>query len=163
MNGSTENRASNPFEQSEKQPVVLNLGTARRMLPLISRIVADIVHCQQRLALLRPEESRLDRQRHALDWPDRQRRYQVREEIASLDHHLQDAQAELEVLGAVMVVLREGRVGLPTVVNGQLAYFSWKPGEDTLKHWHFAGELTRRNIPTNWKETGEIRLVGRAR
>jgi hypothetical protein len=44
-------------------------------------------------------------------------------------------------------------VGLPTVVNGRLAYFSWKPEETTIQYWHFANETTRRTVPPSWSET----------
>lgn len=160
MNGSTENRAWDAPEKSARREGVLNLGTARKMIPLVARIVTDIVEASQCLVALVPEQAHLDRRRHSLDWTGRSRRYQVREEVLELEARLQTARAELEVLGVALIDPERGRVGLPTVVNGHLAFFSWMPGDEGLGYWHFAGEQVRRPIPPSWKETGEVRLIG---
>jgi hypothetical protein len=161
MNGSTENRASDASERSGRRDVVLNLGTARRMLPLVARIVDDLLALRGRLEQLLPEQERLERQRHNLAWPGRQRRYQLRDEALVVENKLREAQTELEQLGVALINAGEGRIGLPTVVNGHLAYFSWKPGDEGLRHWHFAGETVRRSIPASWKDAGDIRLLGK--
>lgn len=158
MSGFTEHQASDAGETAERRPVVLNLRTARRMLPLVRRIVDDILHHQRCLAVLGSEQDRLDRERRHLNWPLRQRRYQVHEEFAVAQHHLQDALAELEVLGVALVDADEGQVGLPTVVNGRLAFFSWKVGEAGLQHWHFPGDSQRRTIPATWNEAADVQL-----
>jgi hypothetical protein len=154
MNGSTEHRAPDAGEQLDSQQVVLNLGTARRMLPLLRRVVADVVEQQGILARLGPEQDILDRERRILKWPQRQRRYQVHEEFAAARRHLEEALAELEVLGVALIDAAQGQVGLPTVVNGKLAYFSWQPSEPTIQFWHFPGESARRAIPATWSENG---------
>ncbi|MBL8799618.1 MAG: DUF2203 family protein [Planctomycetia bacterium] len=158
MSGFTEHQASDAGETAERRPVVLNLRTARRMLPLVRRIVDDIMLQQRSLSILGPEQDRLDRHRRDLSWPERQRRYQVHEEFAAAQHYLQDALAELEVLGVALVEPDDGRVGLPTVVNGRLAFFSWQQGETTLQYWHFPGESQRRAIPANWNEVADVQL-----
>jgi hypothetical protein len=152
MNGSTEHRAPDAGEQLDSQQVVLNLGTARRMLPLLRRVVADILEQQSLLSRLGLEQETLDHERHSLQWPARQRRYQVHEEYAASRRHLEEVTAELEVLGVAMIDPAKGLVGLPTVVNGKLAYFSWQPSEATIQFWHFPGEISRRAIPATWNE-----------
>jgi hypothetical protein len=161
MSGFTEYQASDAGEQVERPSVVLSLGTARRMVPLLRRIVADILIHQHILAELGPEQDWLDEQRRKLSWPQRQRRYQVHEEVAAARRELEEALAELEVLGVALVDVHEGRVGLPTVVNNRLAYFSWKPGENTVQYWHFPAEAIRRPIPASWSETGSMPLKSR--
>jgi hypothetical protein len=160
MNGSTENRAGNAPEKSAGQERVLNLGTARKMVPLVAHIVGDIGELQQRLAVLEPEQARLDRERRQLDWPARSRRYQLREEIAGVEARLGAAHEELEKLGITLIDPVKGRVGLPTMVNGHRAFFSWMIGDEGLRFWHFVGEAGRRAIPASWKDTGEPRLTG---
>jgi hypothetical protein len=162
MNDSTGNTASDTFEKPERPEVLLNLTTARRMLPLVRRVVDEVLHVQQRLSRLQPEQEHLDRHRHTLTWPERARRYQLREEIAASEQQLQQARAELEGLGVTLVQPEEGRVGFPTLVNGRRSFFSWKPGEDGLKFWHFADETVRRLIPASWAKTDEISLSGKA-
>lgn len=157
MNGSTEHRASDASDSPGRREVVYNLGSARKALPLLRQIVGDLVRFRQQKARLIPEQSRLDRQKQTLDWPSRQRRYQVQQEIETLQRHYREALVELDDLGVVLIDSEEGRVGLPTVVNRQLAYFSWKLAEESLSYWHFPDESIRRLIPANWKEFGEMR------
>jgi hypothetical protein len=162
MNGGAGNTASGAFEKPDRRETLFTLTVARRMVPLVRRIVADVCQNRQRLGLAQPELEVLDRQRHDLRWPERSRRYQLREEVATAEQHLQQALAELEPLGVVLVDADAGRVGFPTIVNGRRAYFSWKPGEETLKFWHFAGETVRRLIPLSWSRTEDISLTGKS-
>jgi len=161
MNGSTEHRAD-AGESSVRKQVVLNLGTARGMLPLVGRIAADIIQHQQQVTRFSLELENLDHQRRTLPWPGRQRRYRTQDELVNAQKALHDAIAELDSLGVVLVDTQEGRVGLPTVVNGRLAFFSWKPADSNLLYWHFPGETVRRVIPPSWKETGEVQLRGKS-
>ncbi len=147
MNGSKGYQAS---DASEKPEVVLSLRMVQRMLPLVQRIVDDILTRQRNLSRLLPEESRLDRERRQLDWPARQRRYRLKEEVAGVEHDLQGAKDELGELGVTLLDCERGRVGFPTMVNNRRAYFSWQPGDESLHSWHFAEECTCRPIPQAW-------------
>jgi hypothetical protein len=158
MNGSTENTAHGASESPSRREIALNLTTVRSMLPLVRRIVEDIVQHQRRLAQLLPEQERLDRQRRDLAWPERARRYQVQEEVAATDHCLQEALAELAGLGVVLLDPVECQVGFPTIVNSRRAFFSWRPGENGVSSWHFPGETVRRPIPASWAKVAPIRL-----
>ena len=159
MNGSTENAAYDAPEKRSSGDRLINLGTARRMLPLVRRIVEDVLACQQRLAVLRPEQDGLDRARRTLGWPQRARRYALREEISELELKHQQNLAELSFLGIVLLVPEEGRVGFPTLVNNRHAFFSWLPGEECVQHWHFDGEDVRRTIPQAWSKAADINLL----
>src|SRR5207244_6991728 len=109
MNGSTENRAG-ASEKTSPRHTVLSFGIARRMLPLVQQIVADILHNQRLLTQLAPEQAKLDRERRMLDWPHRQRRYQLRDEIAATELRLHESLGELESLGLTLVVPQDGLV-----------------------------------------------------
>jgi len=152
MNGSAENRASGASEKPGRSDAVMSLVTARRMLPLVRRIVGDLLNARRRLAQLLPEQNRLDRLRRTLAWPERARRYQLREEVADLEQDLQDALAELEVLGLALLDPALGRVGFPTTVNDRRAFFTWQAGDETVRGWHFLGETVSRPIPAAWLE-----------
>src|SRR2546426_11465788 len=123
MRDFTENTA-NASERPDRRETAMNLITARRMLPLVQRIVGDILHDRQELARLHPEQGRLDRQRRDLRWPERQRRYQLREEIMALERHLQEATVELQTLALALLDPLMGRIGFPTIVNDRRAFFS---------------------------------------
>jgi hypothetical protein len=160
MNGFTENTA-NAADRPPRRETAMSLITARRMLPLVQRIVADVVGDQQALRRLQPEQEVLDAQRRSLPWPQRQRRYHLREEIASLERHLHAALVELEALGVALLDGDIGRVGFPTIVNDRRAYFSWLPGEEDLRSWHFVDETTCRPIPPSWQKVGDATLTGK--
>jgi hypothetical protein len=140
----------------------MNLITARRMLPLVQRIVHDILNDQQTLERLQPEQERLDRQRRELRWPERQRRYQLREEIGGVERRLQEALLELQGLAVALLDPQAGRIGFPTIVNDRRAYFSWRPGEESIRSWHFAEETACRPIPPSWLKVGDISLTGKS-
>ena len=82
--------------------------------------------------------------------------------MAAEESNLLEAMAELEVLGVALVDPETGRVGFPTIVNERPAFFSWQPGEETLKYWHFGSELVRRAIPASWAKHADIRLLGKS-
>jgi len=159
MNGSTENRARDASEKPERRPAVLNLATARRMLPLVQRVVNDVMHYQRRLAQLWPEQQRLDQQRRTLAWPERCRRYQIREDVAVAERGLQEALAELTGLAVVLLDPAVGRVGFPTVVDHRQAFFSWQLGEEALNYWHFPEDAAFRLIPASWAKAANMRLT----
>jgi hypothetical protein len=150
MNGSTENTAHGAPEKPGRGEVLLKLATARKMLPLVERIVGDLLHNSRTLALLLPEQERLDQYRRDLIWPDRARRYQLQSEIAGIQRNLDEARGELDGLGVAVMDVARGEVGFPTLVDGRRAYFSWRAGEADIRFWHFAEESERRPIPAGW-------------
>jgi len=150
MNGFTGNKAFGASEKPEGGDIVLSLSTAQRMLPLVRHIVEDILTNEQALAHLQPEQDKLFRQRRSLAWPERQRRYQIQEEIACAERNLHEAYEEMQSLGVTLLDAETGRVGFPTLVNDRRAFFSWRPGEDGLHSWHFAEESVCRAIPDPW-------------
>lgn len=153
MNGFTENRAPGAFERPGPHDLVLTWGASHAMLPLVGRIVSDLMGGHEQLAQLRPEQERLDRQRHTLSWPDRSRRYQLQEEIASVEKDLRHVYTELESLGVAILHGPSGLVGFPTIVNERRAFFSWRPGEEDVVFWNFAGDPVRHAVLESWTKT----------
>lgn len=150
MNGFTEPRASDASEHFGTHERVLTWEDGTAMLPLVGRIAEDVRRHHDRLARLGPERDGLESRRRTLAWPERLRRYQLREELAEAEKELADARAELEVLGVSLLDAHYGLVGFPTVVNDRAAYFSWQPGEDGLAYWNFVGDTNRRPVPAEW-------------
>jgi hypothetical protein len=150
---STPNRASNPAGKSRRKDITLDLPTARQMLPLVRSIVADIRSSRQAIDQLTPEQERLDRHRRDLVWQERQRRYQVSEEIAAAEKSLTTALTELNGLGVSLLDASSGEVDFPTRINGRPAAFTWRLGDDGVRHWHYSGEDARRPIPADWDQS----------
>ena len=149
MNGFTEH-LSGSSERRGAGDRLLTWGESHAMLPLAGRVVRDVIRHRKLLAELRPESDRLERGRHKLDWPQRQRRYQIQEEIAAVAKELAGAAAELDALGVVVLDPHVGLVGFPTMVNNRPAFFSWHPDEEALAWWNFADDTVRRPIPEEW-------------
>jgi hypothetical protein len=150
MNGSTENRAPEAFENRGNHDRIFTWVAANRMLPLVQRIVAEFIDCQHRLLRMEPEKERLDRHRRDLAWPERARRYQLIEDIATSEQSLRSAFSELDGLGLTLLDIETGKVGFPTKVNNRPAFFSWLPGENALSFWQYADGGERRPIPASW-------------
>jgi hypothetical protein len=153
--------ASGPTGKARRTEVVFDLGTARRMLPLVSRIIHDIQEQRTRINRLQPEQDRLDRHRRDLSWPERQRRYVVQEEIAAAERHLRENLTELGNLGVALLPERDGEVGFPTELNGRSAFYLWRDGETDVTTWNYAGESLRRTIPPEWLDSGPVRAPRR--
>jgi hypothetical protein len=153
---STPNRATNPAGKPKKKEVSHNLTSAQQMLPLVRSIVSDIVHSRQAISRLTPEQERLERHRRELVWQERQRRYQVIDEIAAAEKSLTVAVVELGGLGVNLVDDASGEVDFPTKINGRAAAYTWRLGEDGLRHWHYQGEEQLRPIPADWDEASSL-------
>ena len=136
--------------ESGPEGTLFNLQTVHKMLPLVQRIVNDILLRQQILANLNPQQERLQRQKRDLSWSQRKQRYALQDEISDEEQSLQDAGEELEQLGVVLLDPNAGRVGYPTMVNNRPAFFSWQPGEEGVHSWHFAEESVCHPIPSSW-------------
>ena len=157
MSGFTEYQASGASDLSGRPEAVFTWEQTEQMLPLVARIVTDIVNVVHRMEAIEPEKDRLDRHRNDLVWLERQRRYQLTEEMTRLVQDLQAARSELETLGIVLLDPESGLVGFPTLVNNQRAYFSWRSGEVGVEYWQFADGSRRRPVPEAWKEVQAVR------
>src|SRR5262245_38965820 len=150
MSGFTENRASGASEQSGAPGTILTWHASRAMLPLVGRIAVDVQRHHRRLLQLRPELASLERNRKALTWPERSRRYHLEDEVARVEADLRAATAELDALGVALLDAGPGMVGFPTLVNERRSYFSWQPGEETIAWWNYASDRQRRPVPEEW-------------
>lgn len=134
---------------------LFQLHQAQAMLALVSHIMEEVQNCWQHLLQLEKEQDDLERRKRELSWPERSRRYQVADEIASEQARLRDAAIELESLNVILVDPVYGEVAFPTQVQGRKAYFVWRVGADSVKWWCFANEPQRRLIPDSWRSSKE--------
>src|SRR5262245_54157957 len=140
MNGFPK-RASNPSRSQGREVIILDLPTVRKMLPLVRHVVAELLAIDQQVGPLVREQVVLERNRRTLSWPERQRRYQLQDDVTRLNQQRKEAVAELDGLGVQLIEPVSGRVGFPTIVNTKPAFFSWQPGEVEVGYWHFAGDV----------------------
>ena len=103
------------------------LAEARRALPLVSRIAADVSGAY---AEARDAHARLS------DASTRERR---RELEADLDRVVNRLQVYLDELADIGVELKDYSAGLLDFVavhEGREVFLCWKLGEQTIEHWH---------------------------
>lgn len=151
-------RAFGSSAKSKRKDQTLDLPTARQMLPLVQSIVRDIVSNKTSLSRLQPEQESLERHRRELAWQERERRYQIEEEISAAAGAYRQALTELRDLGVALVDESAGRVAFPTRINGRPAVFTWQPGEDNVLFWNYEDEELRRPIPKEWVPGTPLRL-----
>lgn len=150
MSGFIEKRASGASERSESSERIFTWHKGKAMLPLVGRIASDLRGRHERLCQLYSELAHLEKHRRDLDWPRRQRRYQLEDEVNAVEADLRTLSGELESLGLALLDSTCGLIGFPTRVNDRQAYFSWMPGDAELSYWSYAGDHNRRPVPHDW-------------
>ncbi len=122
---------------------VFTVESAQRALPLVRRIVIDVVNQYCRLVEVQKQYQILLRQgpSEALETARDQR-----QEVAGRLSELTD---ELELIGCELKDYERGLIDFPSVIDGREVYLCWRLGEDTVGFWHelmdgFAG---RRPLP----------------
>src|SRR5215471_690437 len=106
-------RASNSSKSSSRTEVILDLPTVCKMLPLVQRIVGELMAMEQDHSRLLTEQDSLDRNRQNLSWPERKRRYDIQDDICRAERARRDLISELEGLGISVIDPTFGRVGFP--------------------------------------------------
>ena len=110
------------------------VDTANRMLPLVKRIVDDIVREYRALDMMRLDLITRGGSRSA-ELPDDRRR-EMESRIERVNRYLE----ELSDLGVQFKDWRLGLVDFPALRDGQPVLLCWKQGEERVEHWHDAAE-----------------------
>ena len=115
---------------------------ADRTLPLITRIVGDIVGQYAQLDRLQT------RRKAALGRADRAAAEKLLGEASLAVERLNDLIAELGRIGCQLKDFRDGQVDFPARRNSREVMLCWKLGETRLSYWHevYAGFAGRRPI-----------------
>jgi len=115
---------------------------ANRSLPLVGRIVADVIAEHARLTRLQPRgAAQLQKNRGTLNGRSRR-------QAAAAVARLNDLLAELESIGCRLMDFGDGSVDFPARRNGAEIRLCWKPGEPRVLYWHepCAGSSARKPI-----------------
>ncbi|MEP7086350.1 MAG: DUF2203 domain-containing protein [Gemmatimonadota bacterium] len=111
------------------------LADANRTLPLISRIVRDLVERYPAWRELVEEYELLTSSQRA-DAPD-PRLAQLERQVTALAREIDGYIHEVTELGAeVRSPLDSGLVDFPGTYDGRSIFFCWKLGEEVIEHWH---------------------------
>jgi hypothetical protein len=110
---------------------------ANRALPLVRRIVDDLVACyaEWQAAVSRFEYATTGSRAEQPD-PDAAR---LEAEAQALAAQIQGFVNELQELGLECRALDTGLIDFPGELDGRAVYFCWMHGEPRVEHWHEVG------------------------
>lgn len=112
---------------------------ANRMLPLVSRIVDDIVatYSQVQRALQAYDAEKTRSEAAGSDDPEGAARLgRLDREVARYLERFQRLIEEIEALGGTVKDYERGCVDFYGEVSGEIVYLCWLRGEDAIGHWH---------------------------
>jgi hypothetical protein len=109
---------------------LFDLDYAQKTLPLVSRIVRDIVDTQKDLADLH------SRACQSLIQGDEAAAEALQDQIQERAHDQADYVAELHELGCEVKDTSIGLVDFPSRLDERVVYLCWKLGEPAITHWH---------------------------
>ena len=103
------------------------LAEANRSLPLVTRIVRDIVNSHERATALqgRVEEAATSRETLSLQ-----------QQLDATLERLQDYVDELTTIGIELKDYETGLIDFPGRHQGRDVFLCWKLGEEKVGHWH---------------------------
>jgi len=107
---------------------------ANRTLPLVKRIVRDIVETYS-VWRAKVHEFEVATVESRADRPS-SRAEELQGEAQRLAHDIQSFVAELQALGVMFKGFDMGLVDFPSEFEGRMVYLCWKLGEDSVAYWH---------------------------
>lgn len=124
------------------------LAEANRTLPLVKRIVGDIMalHPQWRDLVSRYEVVAAQAKP---EWGESPEQLGLRNQIENVAREINGYLQELEQIGCVFKGFDEGLVDFSGKLDGRDIFWCWKKGEERIEHWHEleAGYAGRHPVP----------------
>jgi len=115
--------------------------SATNMLPLIRRIVADMLQLSRSIDAQREQLRGIDKLPETIDQAD------YREELSDIRGSLVDDERRLEVcfneltaLGLEVHQPFDGSIDFPAVHNRRRVRLGWHPEDERVEHWHEVGK-----------------------
>jgi len=114
---------------------VFTVTMANRALPLVRRIVADIVQEYPRWRELVARYELLSAGARP-EWGESSDMQHVHREIESFAERIEGYRKELEQVGCQLKDAETGLVDFYGLHEGRLVCLCWRNGEDRVAHWH---------------------------
>ena len=137
---------------------VISIQEANRMLPLLRRIVVDIMSHWEQIISKRTELECLEKDLApaAAGREQSQERIQAVSELKADLNYLIDKInnyiREVEELGCFVEEFRRGIINFPSLFHGRKVFLCWRPDEQDVEHWH--------ELDETFKDRVRIRDVG---
>ncbi len=125
---------------------------ANRTLPLVRRIVSDIVATYDDVRRGLEEARTLDPEVAE----QTSRRHELEAEMRQLTDRVNGFIGELEEIGVLFKGFEEGLIDFYGKLDGRPVFLCWKLGEESVEWWHEldAGYVGRRRLPTHLLSLG---------
>lgn len=124
------------------------LAEANRTLPLVRRIVADVLalHPQWRDLVYQYE---LVAVQSSPEWGESARQVELHTQIEAVAREINDCIRELEEIGCLFKGFDPGLVDFYGTLDGRDVFWCWQAGEERIEYWHEveAGYAGRQPIP----------------
>lgn len=135
---------------------VFTVELANRTLPLVRRIVADIVQEYPRWRDLVARYELLSAGARP-EWGESLDMQRVHREIETLAERIESYRRELEQIGCQLKDAETGLVDFIGMHEGRPVCLCWKHGEDSVAHWHEidAGAAGRQPITSDFGAAAE--------
>ncbi len=126
-------------------PKYLTVDEANRTLPLVRRIVADILSSHRKLQKLADAYRSIEGETAE----EQARRDQMSDELQELTNAVNRYVDELQEIGVLFKGFDEGLVDFYSMLDGRAIFLCWKYGEGEVEWWHEieAGYTGRRRLP----------------
>jgi hypothetical protein len=124
------------------------LAEANRTLPLVKRIVSDIVALHPRWRDLVGQYELVAAQAKP-EWGESPEQIELRTRIDAVAREIDQYLAELASVGCVFKGFEQGLVDFYGTLDGRDVFWCWRVGEDRIEHWHEleGGYAGRQPIP----------------
>ncbi len=124
---------------------------ANRMLPLVRRVVTDIVAAHGERVDLIKEYGHLDHDLESM----RSRRVELDEQLQELTDRINAFIDELDRIGVVFKGFEEGLADFYAMMEDREVFLCWKLGESQIEYWHElgAGYAGRQPLPGHLVES----------
>lgn len=114
-------------------PALWTVERANRAIPLVRRIVADLVQTHARWRDLVERFTVASALSTATASPEAER---LQREVEAAAKEIEGFVGELTALGVECKSLEIGLVDFPAEREGRVVHLCWRAGEDAVTHWH---------------------------
>ncbi len=116
-------------------------SSATIMLPLVRRIVADMIELNEAIESQKEQIKGIDRLPETIERADYQEELRdVRASLSDDEKRLQLCLGELAALGLEPHIPIDGSVDFPAILNRRQVRLCWHPDDEQVDHWHEPGQ-----------------------
>ena len=113
-------------------------------LPLVKRVVADMLQLNRSIASQREQLKGIDGLSETIEQSSYQEELSdIRASLKSDEQRLKSCVEELRSLGAEVHHPIDGTVDFPALMNRRRVFLCWRPGDEIVSHWREVGQSAR--------------------